>query len=120
MTNTPQIGSTANRGSTSERPRKNNKSDNHHEILTFLDRFDRNMTIGDMVFHIGDIRHQIATEENSFLNHSVAVCEGKREVRSKVACLEQDGVSDEEIVEHPDFLYASGDLDKDEGSREWS
>ena len=37
MTNIPQIGSTANGGSTSERPRKNNKSDNHHEILTFLD-----------------------------------------------------------------------------------
>ena len=37
MTNTPQIGSTANRGNTSERPRKNNKSDKHHEILTFLD-----------------------------------------------------------------------------------
>ena len=65
-----------------------------------------------MIFHIGDIRHQIATEENSFLNHSAAVRECKREVQSKVARLKQDGVSDEEIVEHPDFLYASGDLDK--------
>ena len=70
------------------------------------------MAIEDMLFHIGDIRHQIATEENSFLNHSAAVCKCKREVRSEVARLKRDGVSEEEIVEHPDFLYASGDLDK--------
>ena len=46
------------------------------------------------------------------MNNSAAVCKCKREVRSEVACLKRDDVSDEEIVEHPDFLYASGDLDK--------